>query len=168
MKKTHIVKKNREQVYDIKYRLEFIAIRRCGLIQRRTFLFLKTSKIDENLVCLCKECHSFLTLPKDSDARQLVHVWPSFIWKLFKNEDVFDNYGDYVWRLIPIEWRACWVRTIRIKTNHHDISLDYPPSIVYDKTSSIGKFDSDIASGLLGRLRDTSNKFCHMDVIRRL
>ena len=57
-----------------------------------------------------------------------------------------------------MEWRPWWVRTICLKTNHVDISLDYPPSIVCDETFTIEEFDSDIASGLLGRLRDSANK----------
>lgn len=117
------------------------------MIRRKIFSFFKTSKTDERLVCLCKECHNFLTLPNSSDATQLVHVWPSFIWKLFNNDDVFDSYGDYIWRLIPMESRPWWVRTICINTNHSAINLDYPPSIVCDETSTIDEFHSDIVSG---------------------
>ena len=48
-----------KQVHDTKYKLELIPIRQCNLIQRKTFSQVKTSKTDENLVHLCKECHRF-------------------------------------------------------------------------------------------------------------
>ena len=50
-----------KQVHDIKYNLQLIFIRWCGLIQRRTFSHVQSSKIVEHLVHLCKYCHNFVT-----------------------------------------------------------------------------------------------------------
>ena len=75
------------------------------------------------------------------------------------NQDVYHNYGSYIWGLIPMEWRLWWVKAVSTRTNHHGITMDYPPCIVCNETYSIDEFDSDIASGLLGRLRDSCNKY---------
>ena len=119
---------------------------------------------------MCKQCYEYLVKKKNDDK----NLWPSFLWQLLSGShktkfegtyNFFDVYDDgFLWRFIPYSMRQWWLRETKAITgsyhNHNpyrDITLDYPPSIFNDKTTSYCKFVKDDDSIELAKEVDTMN-----------
>ena len=111
---------------------------------------------------VCKECYNHLTMePKKRKKNQTYNLpkntWPGFIWSMFSDEKLIGKYQSRIWQLIPSPWRYWWVDAANQCFNDR-ISLEFPKSIISDRTCEMNEWDSDIKSMGLGRLRDTTNK----------
>ena len=120
----------------------------------------------EDQVNLCYECSNYLI----HGEKNFQNVWPSFMWcQVLNNNNVHSIYGDWVWRLVPQQWRNWWIQSI-ISDTHHSISydnvtLEEPSPVIVDRTIDRATMIDDIESHSLGRIMDTMNKYLIPDVL---
>ena len=93
------------------------------------------------------------------------------MWNLLTNNDIHNIYGSYVWKLFPKNWRRWWINTLPQVPCFHNVTIEYPPSLLVDKTSDLEEFNEDIATGILATIAKTINKhlmptiYVHGDVL---
>ena len=81
-------------------------------------------------------------------------------------QKVIGVYKTKVWKLIPTLWRYWWVKTLSTYcTTYIGILLDYPESIIVDKTLEVDKWNNDIKSMTLTQLASPCNKYMLPPVI---
>lgn len=143
------------------HQLEFITTPRNQLKKQLKFKLIYLSKTKETNFNLCRECNKYLTsgAPKNSSRYNSV-VWPSFIWCLLSNNSVHQSYGENVWRFIPKEWRGWWLNSVKyfFYDIYNNTAHESPIPIFKDISPIIQKWDDDISSYYLARLRDASNR----------
>ena len=67
---------------------------------------------EEQIHTLCQECYEHLTAAKSDHANKPEFTWPSFIWYLLTDKDIFRTYSkNYLWKFIPKAWRYWWVHS---------------------------------------------------------
>ena len=87
------------------------------------------------------------------------NLWPSFIYTTLINKRVTDVYKDKCWQLVPQLWRHWWIDTLPIfNENYNTVTLDYPESIIKDRSSEIEEWKNDIGSQMLPRIVSSCNK----------
>ena len=59
-------------------------------------------------VFLCMECKQFLD---DGITQTIANIWPTFIWKMLTNVDLFRVHGIYLWAFVPGGWHHWWMDT---------------------------------------------------------
>ena len=132
---------------------------------RRQFKFVQSTNIESNAIeiILCKHCSNHLTLETKKKEKERMYdrsenTWPGFIWYFLTNKDLHRNYGLKLWEFISLTWRHWWIEDA---STHFEteILLQHPDCIFLDKSKDNNDWNDDIDSMLLGRLRDTSNKY---------
>ena len=112
-------------------------------------------------VLLCLECSNHLvTIDNAAEASLCQHSWPGYIWSFLTNIDMHRQYGEKIWRFIPIQWRYWWISEVKrsFPTVFANVSIESPTPIFADRTSDINEWNQDIDSYLLSRLASTCNK----------
>jgi hypothetical protein len=105
---------------------------------RRKFCLMKyedvaTNRSDENVsVALCRLCYNYLRA--DIAANQIEVVWPALFWSWLSNIPLQQQYGNYIWKLIPIKWRPWWIKTVTKYNVYRNVTINEPESIFIDQT----------------------------------
>lgn len=126
-------------------------------LKRKTYKYIDRPSSSDGDVILCTECTTYLTTEDSSDDVS----WPSYIWYLIQNEDIQQNYGEDIWRFIPITWRTWWLDSVKSIYNHifAFVSLENPTPVFVDRTSDIDDWDRLIATYDLTNLSVACNKY---------
>ena len=161
------------------YNLHLRSISSDVIRRQGKFKHIKKSTQKRNHRCnhftVCKHCYKYL-VEKDNDHKNL---WPSFLWRLLSGSyktkfdgiyNFFDVYDDgFLWKFIPYSMRHWWLRETKSiigspynRNPYNDITLNHPPPIFEDKTTSYCKFIEDYDSGDLSRVVDAMN---NIDII---
>ena len=56
---------------------------------------------------LCSNCERYLTI--EDDYNKEVYCWPSFLIHVLENESIHEQYGNLIWRYIPLQYRYWWL-----------------------------------------------------------
>ena len=132
---------------------------------RRKFKFVYSANNISTAIelCLCEQCSNHLTLDSEVKKKDRIYerssnTWPGFFRYFLSNEHFHNIYGLKLWQFIPITWRHWWIDVARSLFSQ-DISLQHPHCVFIDKSKDNNIWNDDIDCMLLGRLRDTSNKY---------
>lgn len=131
------------------YGLQFQYHIRKNLIARRKYRCVPVSKSGEtadDVVTLCLQCSAFLSSKKGDT---FANIWPGFLWKLLTNNEVNTKYPNHAWAFIPEEWRFWW---------RDYLDGSEPGSFFVDRTLDQFRMKQEIDSGMLSRIRDTTNE----------
>ena len=82
------------------------------IIQRRNFKNVNayTGTNSRCVYKLFKECDSYID--KDNSNTSFGVGWCSHVWSVLLNEDIYNQYEDYIWRFIPLEWIMWWLQSL--------------------------------------------------------
>lgn len=120
---------------------------------------------------VCTQCYKYMTgVNEDGEKLSDIEVenvsWPSFIWsEILSNNDIHKEYGAWIWRLIPLQWRYWWVDAVKEKYARifRHITIDLPAPAFKDVTEERNEFVNGTSTDYegkdaLGKLRDCCNK----------
>ena len=143
------------------YNLQFRERSKYNLKMKKKFRFAPRERGDDEHFYLCQECDSFLVTEDDGDtAKSAKFTWPSFIISTLMNENVISVYGNRAWQLVPTYWRHWWVETLPLATlnGYNDITIDYPPSIITDRTCELNDWKNKNDSNMLFEIAQACNR----------
>lgn len=147
------------QQYGTTYRIEFTSVYKHHVKTRRKFKFLIDDDFHNNRCTVCVQCCKYLTLEDNKCANSPSNTWPSFIWYMLSSNDIRKYYHIvYVWGFIPTTWRYWWIESLEFASMNMTLSIDSPKPFFADKTKDIIKWDQEISSYSLPRLRDICNE----------
>lgn len=133
-------------------------------ISRKKLGHFTTSRNDNSLVPLCKECARYLNANNITFEGAVQSVaWPSFCWGFLSNAEVREVYGIEIWRYIPKLWRYWWIGAVQ--PLHIGVNIDEPEPYFVDRTCDSEEMKKEIESGELSRLAKTLNTFLIPDVL---
>ena len=147
---------------DSPYFIQFDTFSTASIRLRRPFKFLSRARNENNGqdVLLCKQCAHLIVIEDDIKvARLFQNAWPGFIYSLLQNRDARAEYGESIWRFIPVLWRHWWIDTFKsFHPTTTSLSITNPPAIFEDKTPILMEWDAEIQSFELPRLAKCLNK----------
>ena len=147
--------------YGDQYKIEFTNRRSDEIKKRKKFRRIVASNTYTGSFCLCRQCDNFLA-PESDDivARSSENVWPAFIYSTLSDENVISSYKSKVWQLIPKLWRYWWVDNLTLfECAYNDITIDYPESIIVDRSLENMEWLADIGSQKLPHISSACNKY---------
>ena len=79
---------------------------------------------------ICEQCKNVLCCPHPNEYAAFTNTWPTYVWCLLTDVSIRKEYGNYVWRLIPVEWHQWWVAPLKnmFPQVYGDITLEAPRS----------------------------------------
>ena len=92
--------------YDVesKYCIQFELHKTHTIQPRRKFRLFHSPRTNHAYdVILCSLCTIHLTSDDTDGAKSSKYVWPGFIWSILQNKDLHSEYGNSVWKFIPLQ-----------------------------------------------------------------
>ena len=89
---------------------------------------------------LCSNCERYLTI--EDDYNKEVYCWPSFLIHVLENESIHEQYGNLIWRYIPLQYRYWWLEYLQVTFPEvfHDVTLTCPTPALDDVTIKLEKW----------------------------
>jgi hypothetical protein len=125
------------------------------------FKFCTANQDEENArdILLCFECAQHLIHDDTKIANMAKYSWPGFIWSVLSKQQLHEQYGNLIWKLLPREWRHWWLPNVKsYLPTFEEVTLEDPTPVICDRTTSLENFKKDIDSFSLSRLRDTCDE----------
>ena len=140
------------------YHLSFSFVQSMGLGNRK--FKHNDNELNDSTVTypLCTECEQYLTRHDNYQNEQ--YCWPSFLCSLLSNERCHNVYGNYIWRLIPTEFRYWWVNYIRdaFPQVFHEATIEFPSPIFDNVSMWIKRWNEGLNTSTLPSLTSICNE----------
>ena len=114
---------------------------------RYAFSNMKKSEFGAEVeISLCQECSNYLQRENVGAKSQLdqEQAWPSYLYRLLRDEN--SSLSVFVWKFLPVEFRARWVHCFT------QYQLNRPISLAKDITNSKSHFEKTMKSQQLGKI----------------
>ena len=147
------------------YPLSFRKLPKNSIIKRRFFRFVQVDDASDELVLLCSECTEFLGNFDQKEGRSFENVWPSFVWSILVDRDMFVVYGDYVWRFVPEKWRHWWIESVMEYGMLESVTMDWTPPLFTDITEDIKHMKCALDKNTLTDIMNCCNTYLMPSVL---
>ena len=135
--------------------------------RRRKFILVTTSQFNAHVnadgvakLTFCQECAEYLNAPVTKALNtNWQYVWPAFVWSLLSSTTVYKKKGDIVWSVIPRNWRAWWMNSLKKCHDGCAVTIDHPKAVFADVTMKRNKALSIIDNK---RLFEIEREWCNV------
>jgi hypothetical protein len=142
---------------------EFTIITSNQIKRNRSYTFVQRTTPATDTVFqyhVCYQCYNHLTLEDRDEANKNMNTWPGFIWNLMHSQEIKRCYNaDYIWILIPLQWRKWWLDSIYMYFSAFfgHVTIEEPKPLLVDRTEEIKEWNESIKSGNLNKIADACN-----------
>lgn len=144
------------------YELDLCTVSSSDIVGRRQFCFVKgTNEANSREYTMCKQCATHLTHDAKV-ANKSEYTWPGLFWNLLQYEGIREHYtAEYIWKLIPIQWRPWWIHEIQLQFPlfFRNVTLLEPKPIFFDRTSDLSEWNEAIEVQQLCRIANVCDKY---------
>jgi hypothetical protein len=127
-----------------------------GAFQRKFCTMSRQTYGDDDVV-LCQECYRYLT---EKTKHTFGSVFPAFMWTMLTNKELLQKFGDYLWALVPDQWRHWWLPSVQQRIPELlSATFRYPKSVVKDVTIEFYLITKCLERNKLGELKRVLNEY---------
>ena len=143
--------------------IQFQTVRSDEIKAQRAFIFVRHTRSADPIECqMCTQCASCLILEDIPEATMFKCSWPEFFWNFFQSLHVRQKHSaEFVWKLIPFQWRKWWFNELQIQfpVRFGSVSLSEPAPMFVDRTEYFYEFNAGVKSQNLPKIVDACNRF---------
>ena len=111
---------------------------------------------------LCHQCNCHLQeVANNPNYNSFAYTWPGFVWYLLTDNSILEHYqSEFLWKLIPHQWRAWWLPSLKAKYPrlYAAITIELPKPIIIDRTDDLKEWNSTLSENVLPNIAKCCNK----------